>query len=308
MGAPLPWERLLWSCRGVLQPGARYVLTDFRLVCLNGRASADVAIQDVAGIYLRSSKLDRLLGTSTLVVQPRSRSGDTLVLRHIRRGAELAALLELLAGLPQAPMESASLRAALSWQPPPPARAVRKAMAIATVAVAVLVVGAATHRRTSARIVHAYSANDAIYPGGVKRGRADIVAFMETQVLPWAKVALAPITGGAEKVTCETCHGPEPETRSWRMPAVAALPEPHVRMLGWELYSPGMDAQLRNAVYGYLAESDNQTKASHMRKVVMPGMARLLNRPPYDFTKTYDYNRARMSFGCYHCHRVRQLD
>jgi hypothetical protein len=42
-----------------------------------------------------------------------------------------------------------------------------------------------------------------------------------------------------------------------------------------------------------------------MRQVVMPGMARLLHRPPYDFTRSYEYNRTRAAFGCYHCHRVR---
>jgi hypothetical protein len=88
------------------------------------------------------------------------------------------------------------------------------------------------------------------------------------------------------------------------MPAVAALPEPHFKQLGWELYSPAMDAQMRNAIYGYLAESDKQARAAYMRQVVMPGMARLLHRPPYDFTKSYEYNRTRAAFGCYHCHRV----
>jgi hypothetical protein len=308
MQAPLPWERLLWRCRGVLHPGAQYVLTDFRLVCLNGRGSAEIAIQDVGGIHLRRSRADRLLGTSTLVVHRRDVRRSPLVLRHIRRGPELAALLELLAGLPQAPLESGRLRAALSWEPPTTAPATRRRMAIVAAALAAMVAIAASHRGTSARIVYPYSADDAIYPGGVKRSREEIVGFMETQVLPWARIALAPIKGGPDHVTCETCHGAEPDARGWRMPAVAALPEPHVKMLGWELYSGGMDAQLRNAVYGYLAESENQTKAAHMRRVVMPGMARLLNRPAYDFTKTYEYNRARMSFGCYHCHRVRQQD
>jgi hypothetical protein len=65
-----------------------------------------------------------------------------------------------------------------------------------------------------------------------------------------------------------------------------------------------MDAQMRNAIYGYLAESDKQTKAAYMREVVMPGMARLLKRPAYDFTKPYEYNRSVLAFGCYHCHRV----
>ena len=40
---------------------------------------------------------------------------------------------------------------------------------------------------------------------------------------------------------------------------------------------------MRNAIYGYLAESDNQAKAAYMREVVMPGMARLLHRPGLRF-------------------------
>jgi hypothetical protein len=85
---------------------------------------------------------------------------------------------------------------------------------------------------------------------------------------------------------------------------VAALPKPNVTNGGWEIYSASMDAQTRNAIYGYIAESDKQAKAAYMREVVMPGMARLLHRAPYDFTKPYDYNRTRQAFGCYHCHRV----
>jgi hypothetical protein len=65
-----------------------------------------------------------------------------------------------------------------------------------------------------------------------------------------------------------------------------------------------MDAQMRNAIYGYLAESEKQTKAAYMREIVMPGMARHLHRPAYDFTQPYEYNRSRLAFGCYHCHRV----
>jgi hypothetical protein len=41
-----------------------------------------------------------------------------------------------------------------------------------------------------------------------------------------------------------------------------------------------------------------------MREVVLPGMARILKRPAYDFTRSYEYNRRRAGFGCYHCHRV----
>ena len=88
------------------------------------------------------------------------------------------------------------------------------------------------------------------------------------------------------------------------MPAVVTLPQPDVTGRGWEVYSAGMDAQMRNAIYGYIADTDNQTKAAYMREVVMPGMARLLHRPAYDFTRSYEYNRTRFAFGCYHCHRV----
>ena len=101
------------------------------------------------------------------------------------------------------------------------------------------------------------------------------------------------------------CHGPTPEARGWQMPAVAALLEPHVRLLGWEIYSASMDTQMRNAIYGYVAESENQSRAAYMGHVVMPGMARLLRRPAYDFTRSYDYNRSRLAFGCYHCHMVK---
>ena len=90
--------------------------------------------------------------------------------------------------------------------------------------------------------------------------------------MPWARIALGRIKGGPERVTCETCHGVDRMDRGWQMPAVAALPEPHFRQLGWELSSTAMDAQMRNAIYGYLAESDNQARAAYMRQVVMPGM------------------------------------
>ena len=66
-----------------------------------------------------------------------------------------------------------------------------------------------------------------------------------------------------------------------------------------------MDAQMRNAIYGYVAESDKQAKAAYMREFVMPGMAQLLHRPAYDFTRPYAFNRSRQAFGCYHCHRVK---
>ena len=127
---------------------------------------------------------------------------------------------------------------------------------------------------------------------------------METEVLPRAQATLGPLKGGADRVGCETCHGADPERRNWIMPSVATLPEPHVQEYGSEGADTVVDAQMRNAMYGYLAESDKQTRAAYMRQVVVPGMARLLGRPVYDFTRTYEYNRTRFAIGCYHCHRV----
>jgi hypothetical protein len=148
-----------------------------------------------------------------------------------------------------------------------------------------------------------YPADDAVRPGGVKRSDADIRAFMERDVMPWARTALEPVVGPG-RVTCETCHGRDAEDRKWQMPAVRALPEPAVRAMA---ESAGSDSQLRNALHGYLAEEDNLAVAAHMRQIVTPGMATLLRRPAYDFAQSYEYNRRRAAFGCYHCHLVSGL-
>ena len=171
-------------------------------------------------------------------------------------------------------------------------------------AIVVVVTGVAIGLNGQTRAAIAYPVNDAIMPGGVKRDEEQIVRFMEQTVMPWARVALAPIVGGADNVSCTTCHGTDAADHQWRMPGVSALPSPVVRELGWERFGGEMDTQMRNAIYGYAAQSDKQSKASYMREIVMPGMARLLHRPPYDFTRTYEYNRTHLAFGCYHCHHV----
>lgn len=247
--------------------------------------------------------LDRLLGTSTLVVESRRRSSPAIVLIGIRSGAQFAALLEWLSGNPHARLDDEAVRRALAWNPRAPGGDPREALGgLVAVAIAIAAVVFGFHGRPT--VVH-YPLDDAIAPGGVKRPQPEIIAFMQRDVMPWAREAFAPLKGGADRVSCETCHGREPERRGWRMPAVAALPLPEVKERGWETYSARMDAQMRNAIYGYLADSDKQSKAAYMREVVVPGMARLLHRPPYDFTKPYDYNRARDAIGCYHCHTVR---
>jgi hypothetical protein len=299
----LPWERVLWTGRPLLLPREAYALTDFRLVVVRDVPVAEIALQDVGDVEHTSTHLERMTGRSTVTIHPRAGRSLPIVFRHIRQGAQLAAIIELLAGDPQAPVDATAVHAALAWNPGSSHGGWAEGLAglgVLGVALVAVTVGLGP---TSARIV--YGPGDAIYPDGRKRDRAEIVQFMESAVMPWARAVLGPLKGGADRVTCATCHGQAPEARGWSMPAVAALPEPHVAFLGWELYNNSMDAQIRNAIYGYVAESDNQARAAYMRKVVMPGMAALLGRPAYDFTRSYDYNRTRLAFGCYHCHTVK---
>lgn len=306
---PLPWERQLWSGRPTFllpRPGARrerYVLTDLRLLRVRCGAADELAIHDIGEVHRIQSRVERMLGVSTIEVWPRRPGPTGLVLRGIRRGDQLAALLELLSGDPRVSVDAESARAAIEWEPrlaPAGAREAVASIAAVLIALFAVVIGLHGHNATIS-----YAADDAIYPNGEKRSRAEIVQFMQADVMPWARAALGQIKGGPGRITCDTCHGPHPDSRDWHMPAVAALPKPDVRQRGWEIYSGGMDAQMRNAIYGYAAESDKQAKAAYMREVVMPGMARLLHRPAYDFTQPYEYNRSRLAFGCYHCHMVR---
>lgn len=301
---PLPWEQLLWSGRPVVAwgRGVRYLLTDLRLVRIDREGVVEIAFYDIADIQRTESRLERLIGASTISVRSRRRT-EPIVLSGVRRGAQLAALIELLSSDPRATIDVDTIGAALRWDPRDTTSGTREALAgIAVVLIAIFGVAIGLHGRAS---TITYAADDPIYPNGEKRGRREIVRFMEGEVMPWARVALGRIKGGPERISCETCHGEAADARDWYMPAVAALPAPDVREFGYERYSGAMDAQMRNAIYGYSADSEKQTRAAYMREVVMPGMAGLLHRPAYDFTKTYDYNRSRLAFGCYHCHRVK---
>jgi len=304
----LPWERLLWSSRpwrlGRRLAGERYLLTDFRLLRSTRAGDDEVALDDISDIQRSETWVDRLVGTSTIVVHRDTRAVplSPIVLTAVRRGAQLAALLELIAGDPRVPRDAAAVRAALAWEPRQPAFDLRGALAgFVGLLVAIVAVVIGLHRTTAAVT---YTQDDAIAPNGERRSEADIIRFMETDVMPWARATLGRLKGGPERVTCGTCHGARAEERGWRMPAVAALPQPDVRDRGWETYTSTMDAQMRNAIYGYLAESENQAKAGYMREVVVPGMARLLHRPAYDFTRSYEFNRSQRALGCYHCHQV----
>ena len=303
---PLPWERLLWRGRAAWAVLTReqYFLTDFRVIRQAGGAFDDLVLHDIGEVVCTQSGFDAVFGLSTIVVRPRDPRRRPIVLRRVRRGAQLAALLEWLSGESSAALDSGGVDAALAWSPQ--RRFMRGAEAMsagAVVLVGVFAIVAGLHG-TSAPVL-SYAPDDPLYPGGHKRDRAAIARFMEDEIMPWARTTLGPLTGGSDQVACETCHGPTPDARDWAMPAVAALPQPTLREQGWEQYGGPMDAQMRNAIYGYLAQPDKQTTATYMREIVMPGMARLLHRPPYDFTRLYAYNRSRLAFGCYHCHRVK---
>jgi hypothetical protein len=279
----------------------RYVLTDFRLARSAGMRIDELVLHDIGEVQRSQSRLDRVLGTSTLTVYARRRGTAPLVLTAIRRGAQVAALIEFLAGEPSRPIDTDAVSAALAWSPRLPA-AYRGAFVGFVAVIGMMFTVAVGLNSRAAPVI--YAADDPIVPNGVKRHRGEILRFMEEAVMPWARNVLAPLKGGREGVTCETCHGRNGEAREWQMPGVAALPLADVTRRGWEIYG-SMDTQMRNAVYGYVAESDKQAKAAYMREVVVPGMAALLHRPAYDFTRSYDYNRSHHALGCYHCHRVK---
>jgi hypothetical protein len=293
------WERRLWT-------GRRYLLTDLRIVSTEHGVTRELALDDVGDVHLSQTGPQRAFGVSTIAVRPKDARRSGVILRNVRRGVQLAALVELLAADPRARLDAqaaATARATMAWDPRVPTPGKREALTgIAVVCLSLVAIGAGLHGKSAAIV---YSKDDAIYPRGQKRDRAEIVRFMQTAVMPWARQALAPIVGAPDNVTCGTCHGAQADASGWRMPAVAVLPRPVVREAGWENYSASMDAQMRNAIYGYSAEPGKLSRAFYMREVVMPGMARLLHRPAYDFTRTYDYNRTQFAFGCYHCHKVK---
>jgi len=95
----LPWERLLWSSRpwraSRCLAGERYLLSDFRLLRTGRNSHAELALDDIGEIQRVQTPLDRLLGTSTITAHPLD-AGAPLQLTGGRRGAQLAALLQLL--------------------------------------------------------------------------------------------------------------------------------------------------------------------------------------------------------------------
>jgi mono/diheme cytochrome c family protein len=291
---PLPFEQIRWR-------SARFALTDFRFVALQGgRATRDIAIHDIETIDVDPSIVERLTGIGTLVARSAAADDGEIRIPRVRAARREALRLSLLVaetrGLPP-PDDVARLPLSLFWRMPAslPLQVIAAGPVVVVLTLLVIGIGLSGHT-----VPIAYPPDDAIRPAGVRRPTAEILAFMERDVMPWARDALAPVVG-RNRVSCATCHGDGAEARGWAMPGVRALPEPAVRAMA---EAAGSDAQVRNALHGYLAEGDNQGVAAYMRGVIVPGMARLLRRPAYDFAQTYEYNRARAAFGCYHCHRV----
>ena len=308
---PLPWEQVLWSAVpafpfALSRRGLAYALTDFRLVVSReNRPIHELALHDVESVNLSQTWWQRAVGTTSVRVT--SRCGTSLELAHIHHGPQLALILQLRAtelfGDDALTLDAEFFRSALGPGSAGVLRPHHGLMMAATLMFALMfgIIGLA---RNSSLPPVAYADDDAIAPHGSKRATAEIAEFMEREVMPFARHALGPLVGGADNVTCETCHGADAKQRNWRMPGVRALPEPELRRAGLERAGLWLDPQLRNAVYGYLAEDGNQSVAAYMRQVVMPGMARVMHRPAYDFAKSYGYNRARAAVGCYHCHLV----
>jgi cytochrome c553 len=310
---PLGWEKVLWSSSpafplSLSRPGISYAFTDFRLVVrYRHQTVRELALDDVQSVRLTQTWWQKALGISTVTAKPRRQELPALELANIYHGPQLALILQLraaeLVGDGPMTLDAEFVRTALGPDAPSILRP-HQGLVLATTIAFALVLGVMAIARHSSLPPVVYAPDDPIAPGGRRRSREEIAAFMQRDVMPFARHALAPLVGGSQNVTCQTCHGADAEQRNWRMPGVRALPEPELRLAGLERAKLWLDPQMRNAVYGYLAEEDNQYIAAYMRQVVMPGMAKLMKRPAYDFAKSYGYNRTRAAVGCYHCHLV----
>jgi hypothetical protein len=309
---PLPWEQVLWSGSpsfptSIVRLRTTYAFTDFRLVVRrSGRTVQELALHQIDSVRLTQSRWQRMTGTSTVRVTSRC-EGSVCELADIRHGPQLALILELrvaeLLGDDSKEIDAEFVRTALGSKGPSLLRPRQGILLAATLAFAVAFAGVGVARHDPLPPV-IFAHDDPVAPLGQRRTSGEITAFMERDVMPFARRVLAPLVGGVGEVTCETCHGIDGGNRGWKMPGVRALPQPELRFAGLERARLWLDPQIRNAVYGYLAEESNQSTAAYMRHVVMPGMAKLMHRPAYDFAKSYGYNRSQAAVGCYHCHLV----
>jgi hypothetical protein len=165
------WERRLWK-------GRRYVLTDFRLIATD--LGDEISLDDIGDIHRAQAFFQTLLGLSTLDIRHRDSRRRGVVLRNVRRGAQLAALIELLATDRHARADTdaaGAVRATMTWEPRIRTAGAREALtAIAVMLVALVAVAVGLHGKSRAI---AYPEDDAIYPNGEKKDREEIVRFME---------------------------------------------------------------------------------------------------------------------------------
>jgi len=81
-----PFERRLWT-------GRCYFLTDLRIAA----PPYELALDDVGDVGRTQTPFQRAAGLSTIDVRPKDPRRANVVLRNVRRRAQLAALIELLA-------------------------------------------------------------------------------------------------------------------------------------------------------------------------------------------------------------------
>src|SRR5262245_58790512 len=92
--------------------GRRYFLSDLRLVA----GGAELALDDVGDVQRTQTGLQQVLGLSTLHVASKDPRRPSLVLTNVRRGTQLAALIELFASDPRTRVPE-TVSATMSWEP-----------------------------------------------------------------------------------------------------------------------------------------------------------------------------------------------
>ena len=219
---PLPWEQVLWSSApafpvSILRRGTEYAFTDFRLVVNRRHCTVnELALHDIESVTLTQTRWQRATGTSTVCVCSR-RNGATLELTNIRHGPQLALILQLRAtelfSDDARQLDAEFFRSALGPDAPSLLRPRRGFVLASTLAFALVfcIIGLARHSSLPPVV---YADDDAVAPHGTRRSTDQIAAFMEREVMPFARHALGPLVGGAANVTCETCHGEDAKQRN----------------------------------------------------------------------------------------------
>ena len=310
---PLPWEQVLWSSApsfpvSLSRVGTRYAFTDFRLVVnRRNRTIDELALHDIENVCLTQAWWQRLAGTSTVRVFSRRRRSP-LELANIRHGPQLALVLQLRATEPfgddARALDRDFFRSALG----PGALSIlrprgRIVLAVAAVFALILGIFGLTGNAPLPPVI--YATDDPVAPHGSRRSTEAITAFMEREVMPFARHALGPLVGGADKVTCETCHGSDAKQRAVAHAGCPRAARARAAARGTrarKIVARSPDDETPSTATSQ--KRTNSRSAAYMRQVVMPGMAKLMHRPAYDFAKSYGYNRSRAAVGCYHCHLV----